>query len=179
MVVSPDYAPPMLRSPFVSDNIIMLDFCKTRDRLSTTIHTAVPPPPEALSHPGGFIDSTTTRDLLERRLADLLERYPMVDYVWLWQDEDANWESRKTKVPLSTTPFAQAHAFLRKHAPDKCLVLAGWGGVTQQFESLHQRLPEDIIFSSLNDSLGWDPTNEAVVTASSLPYIQRKMLALL
>jgi len=118
-------------------------------------------PPEALSHPGGFIESNTARDLLERRLADLLERYPMVDYVWLWQDEDANWESRKTKVPLSTTPFAQAHAFLKRHAPDKRLVLAGWGGVTQHFESLHQRLPEDIIFSSLNDSVGWDPTNEA------------------
>jgi hypothetical protein len=118
-------------------------------------------PPEAVSRPGGFIESNTARDLLERRLADLLERYPMVDYVWLWQDEDANWESRKTKVPLSTTPFDQAHAFLKKHAPDKRLVLAGWGGVTQHFESLHQRLPEDIIFSSLNDSLGWDPTNEA------------------
>lgn len=118
-------------------------------------------PPEAVSHPGGFIESNTARDLLERRLADLLERYPMVDYVWLWQDENANWESRKTKVPLSTTPFAQAHAFLKKHAPEKRLVLAGWGGVTQHFESLHQRLPEDIIFSSLNDTLGWDPTNEA------------------
>ncbi|HEY2837159.1 MAG TPA: hypothetical protein VGI89_11370, partial [Rhizomicrobium sp.] len=38
-------------------------------------------PPEALSHPDGFIESNTARDLLERRLADLLERYPMVDYV--------------------------------------------------------------------------------------------------
>jgi hypothetical protein len=118
-------------------------------------------PPEAVSHPGGFIESNTARDLLERRLADLLERYPMVDYIWLWQDENANWESRKTRVPLSTTPFTQAHAFLKKHSPDKRLVLAGWGGVTQHFESLHQRLPEDIIFSSLNDTLGWDPTNEA------------------
>ncbi len=118
-------------------------------------------PPEALSHPGGFIESNTARDLLERRLADLLERYPMVDYVWLWQDENANWESRKSKVPLSATPFTQAHAFLKKHAPGKRLVLAGWGGVTQHFESLHQRVPEDIIFSSLNDTLGWDPTNEA------------------
>ncbi len=118
-------------------------------------------PPEALSHPGGFIESNTARDLLERRLGDLLERYPMVDYVWLWQDENANWESRKSKVPLSATPFTQAHAFLKKHAPGKRLVLAGWGGVTQHFESLHQRVPEDIIFSSLNDTLGWDPTNEA------------------
>ena len=118
-------------------------------------------PPEALSHPGGFIESNTARDLLERRLADLLERYPMVDYVWLWQDEGANWESREKKVPLSVTPFAQAHAFLQRHAPGKRLVLAGWGGVIQHFESLHQRLPEDIIFSALSDSLGWDPIHEA------------------
>jgi hypothetical protein len=116
-------------------------------------------PPEALSHPGGFVESNTARDLLERRLADLLERYPMVDYVWLWQDEDANWESRTKNIPLSTTPFVQAHDFLKRHAPDKQLVLAGWGGVTRHFESLHQKLPEDIVFSALSDTLGWDPVN--------------------
>jgi len=96
-------------------------------------------PPEALSHPGGFVESNTARDLLERRLADLLERYPMVDYVWLWQDERANWDSRTKNIPLSTTPFAQAHDFLKRHAPDKQLVLGGWGGVTRHFESLHQK----------------------------------------
>ncbi|HTU49358.1 MAG TPA: hypothetical protein VMF56_02125 [Acidobacteriaceae bacterium] len=118
-------------------------------------------PPEALSHPNGFIESTTARDLLERRLADLLERYPMVDYVWLWQDENANWESREKKIPLSVTPFLQAHNFLKRNAPDKQLVVAGWGGVTRHFQSLHERLPEDIVFSALSDSLGWDPVNEA------------------
>lgn len=118
-------------------------------------------PPEALSHPGGFIESSTARDLLERRLADLLERYPMVDYVWLWQDEDANWQSREKNIPLSVTPFAQAHDFLKRHAPEKRLVLAGWGGVARHFESLHQRLPEDVIFSALSDTLGWDPVHEA------------------
>jgi hypothetical protein len=118
-------------------------------------------PPEALKHPGGFIESNTARDLLERRLADLLERYPMVDYVWLWQDETANWESREMNIPLSATPFAQAHDFLKRHAPDKRLVLAGWGGVARHFESLHQRLPEDIVFSALSDTLGWDPVHEA------------------
>ncbi|MGB0124892.1 MAG: hypothetical protein WA400_05420 [Silvibacterium sp.] len=118
-------------------------------------------PPEALSCPGGFIESRTAKALLERRLADLLERYPMVDDVWLWQDENANWESRIKKIPLSVTPFQQAHDFLKRHAPEKRLVLAGWGGVTHHFESLHQRLPEDIVFSALNDSVGWDPVNEA------------------
>ncbi len=118
-------------------------------------------PPESKSFPGGLVESRIGRDLLERRLADLLERYPMVDYVWLWQDEDSNWDSRKKDVGLSVTPFVQAHEFLKRHAPDKRLVLGGWGGVAQHFEDLHQRLPEDIIFSSLNDTLGWDPISDA------------------
>ncbi len=134
-------------------------------------------PPEALSHPGGFIESRTAHDLLDRRLGDLLERYPMVDHVWLWQDEGANWDSRDKNVPLSITPFAQAHDFLQRHAPNKRLVLAGWGGVTRHFESLHQRLPEDIIFAALNDSLGWDPVNEVFSKLGSrerwpIPWIE-------
>jgi hypothetical protein len=118
-------------------------------------------PPESKSFPGGLIESRIGKDLLERRLADLLERYPMVDYVWLWQDEDSNWDSRKKEISLSVTPFVQAHEFLKKHAPTKRLVLGGWGGVARHFEDLHQRLPEDIIFSSLDDTLGWDPIAEA------------------
>lgn len=117
-------------------------------------------PPESKSFPGGLIESRVGRDLLERRLADLLERYPMVDYVWLWQDEDANWDSRKQEVKLSVTPFMQAHDFLKRHAPNKRLVLGGWGGVARHFENLHRRLPEDIVFSALDDSLGWDPIGD-------------------
>lgn len=117
-------------------------------------------PPEATSHPGGLAESRAGRALLERRLADLLERYPMVDYVWLWQDEAHNWAGRNKKVQLPATPFLQAHDFLRRHAPEKKLVLAGWGGVTRHFQSLHQRLPQDIVFSALDDSFGWNPVSE-------------------
>ena len=118
-------------------------------------------PPESKSFPGGLVESRIGRDLLERRLADLLERYPMVDYLWLWQDEDSNWDSRKKDISLSVTPFLQAHEFLKRHAPAKRLVLGGWGGVARHFDDLHKRLPEDIVFSSLNDTLGWDPIGEA------------------
>jgi hypothetical protein len=117
-------------------------------------------PPESKSHPGGLVESTIGKDLLERRLADLLERYPMVDYVWLWEDEQANWESRTKNIPLSVTPFKQAHDFLRRNAPKKQLVLAGWGGVVRNFQSLHQRLPGDIVFAALSNTLGWDPVSE-------------------
>jgi len=116
-------------------------------------------PPESKSFPGGLIESRIGKDLLERRLSDLLERYPTVDYVWLWQDEA--WDSKDKYIRLSVTPFVQAHEFLKRHAPTKRLVLGGWGRVAHQFEDLHQRLPEDIIFSSLADSNGWDPISES------------------
>jgi hypothetical protein len=106
------------------------------------------------------IESVTARDLLECRIANLLESYPSVDYVWLWEDEQMNWESRKTGQPLSITPFVQAHTFLKRHAPKKKLVLSGWGGVSRHFADFHKRLPGDIIFACLSDSLGWDPINE-------------------
>src|SRR5271170_7272181 len=116
-------------------------------------------PPESKSYPGGLVESRIGKDLLERRLADLLDRYPMVDYVGLWQDE--GWDSKDKEVRLSVTPFVQAHEFLNKHAPTKRLVLGGWGRVALHFEDLHQRLPEDITFSSLDNTLGWDPIAEA------------------
>ena len=118
-------------------------------------------PPEAKAYPEGFAESPTAKKLLEARLADLLERYPMVDYVWLWEDETSNWQSRAKDVPISTAAFEQAHAFLARHAPDKRLVVAGWGGFTRHFEHLHQRLPGDVIVSALSNTLGWDPISEA------------------
>jgi hypothetical protein len=117
-------------------------------------------PPEALTHPQGFAESATARRLLERRLADLLERYPGIDHVWLWEDEMSNWQSRAKDVPISATMFLQAHDFLRRHAPGKRLVVAGWGGFTRHFARLHQVLPGDVIFSALGNSLGWDPVAE-------------------
>lgn len=123
-------------------------------------------PPEARtdqkSGPRFDIESRTARDMLEARLAQLLEAYPQVDYVWLWEDEDMNWESRKTGIPLSVTPFRQAYDFLKRNAPGKRLVLAGWGGVARHFEHLHTSLPGDVVFSCLNDSLGWDPVHESL-----------------
>jgi len=108
------------------------------------------------------IESITARDLLEARLGQLLEAYPEVEDVWLWEDEAASWAAQRgTNPSLSVTPFLQAHSFLQRHAPKKRLVLAGWGGVTRHFEDLHKRLPPDIVFSALTDTQGWDPVDEA------------------
>ena len=124
---------------------------------------ALPPEARLEKKPGPRFDieSRTAKDMLEVRLAQLLEAYPQVEYVWLWEDEDMNWESRKTGIPLSVTPFQQAYDFLRRNAPKKKLVLAGWGGVARNFEHLHKSLPGDIVFTCLNDSLGWDLVHES------------------
>jgi hypothetical protein len=131
------------------------------------IYSATPPEahyvPADPKLPGPRIDpeSVAARDILEARLARLLEAYPMVDHVWLWEDEQMNWASQKADTPLSVTPFKQAYDFLRRHAPEKRLVISGWGGVVRHFAYFHKALPEEIIFSSLNDNLGWDAVNEA------------------
>lgn len=105
-------------------------------------------------------ESMAAQDILEARLARLLEAYPEVDYVWLWEDEASNWASRDSRVPLSITPFRQAYDFLRRHAPEKRMVISGWGGVVRHFAYFHERMPEDVIFSALNDSVGWDAVSE-------------------
>jgi hypothetical protein len=105
-------------------------------------------------------ESVAARDILEARLGQLLEAYPDIDDVWLWEDEGMSWASQQKKVPLPMTSFFQAHRFLQRHAPRKRLVISGWGGVTRHFADFHQRLPGDIIFSSLSDQLGWDPVSE-------------------
>ena len=40
------------------------------------------------------------------------------------------------------------------------MVIAGWGGVVRHFEAFHKAMPEDVVFSALSDTLGWDPINE-------------------
>ena len=130
------------------------------------IYLATPPEAYYVSKnpkvPGPRIDpeSVAARDILEARLGHLLEVYPMVDYVWLWEDESMNWASQREKVPLSVTPYKQAYDFLKRHAPGKLLVVSGWGGVVRHFAQFHQQLPLDVIFTSLNDNLGWDPVSE-------------------
>ncbi|MBS1871981.1 MAG: hypothetical protein JSU00_02115 [Acidobacteria bacterium] len=117
-------------------------------------------PPRHTGQPRFDIESVTAKKLLEARLAQLLEAYPDVDHVWLWQDEQMNWEGRKTGQSFSVTPFLQAYDFLRRHAPKKRLVLGGWGGVARDFDQFHKKLPMDVVFSCLSDTLGWDPIHE-------------------
>jgi hypothetical protein len=105
--------------------------------------------------------SRTARYILEARLASLLEHYPMVNYIQLWEEEFIHWTSKRAQVETPIEPFKQAYQFLRRHAPEKKLVIAGWGGVIRNFDRFHRELPEDVIFAALSDQLGWDPIDEA------------------
>jgi len=127
------------------------------------IYRALPPEArleDSKARPRFDPSSYTGRKLLEARLDNLLTSYPDVDYIWLWEDEGANWDSRKEGVPLPATAFQLTHDYLRRHAPGKRLVISGWGGVARHFAELHKVLPEDIVFSCLSDTLGWDPVHE-------------------
>ncbi len=134
--------------------------------LPEEIVRAVPPqalfvnPHAKLPAPPVDPDSMAAKTILEARLGRVLDVYPEVDYVWLWEDEASNWASRNARIPLSLTPFLQAYNFLRRHAPQKRMVISGWGGVVRHFAYFHEHLPEDVVFSALNDSVGWDPVSE-------------------
>ncbi len=104
--------------------------------------------------------SRAAKTILEARLAHLLETYPSVAYVQLWEDEFTNWISQKAAIETPLEPFRQAHDFLRRHAPGVQLVIAGWGGVARNFERFHRELPGDIVFAALSDQFGWDPIHE-------------------
>ena len=39
-------------------------------------------------------------------------------------------------------------------------MISGWGGVVRHFAYFHKALPQDIVFASLSDNLGWDPVSE-------------------
>ena len=101
-------------------------------------------------------DPNNERDL-EARLKHLVEQYPMVEYVWIWQSEGRGGGGEQS-VPRADTLFGNydrqvraqfaylgdpariaeaarvsyythlAHAILRKQAPQMRLIVSGWGG---------------------------------------------------
>lgn len=109
--------------------------------------------------------SEAAREILRRRLDDLLDTYPMVDAVWLWQNEDAAWTARRPGSDNEVLPFDasylnQAYDHLNARAPGVRLVVSGWGAVHGHFDELHAALPADVPFSALNHYLGASPTDD-------------------
>jgi len=128
--------------------------------------------------------------ILRARLEQLAHTYPL-DYVWLWQAEGRGggidmraWDVGATTHEL-TTHFSYlgdawrvaegvricryiqlGHRLLREIAPAVRLIVSGWGGdrwmaFTDFYRGLDATLPDDIIFSALDNI---DPTFEPNVS---------------
>ncbi len=126
----------------------------------------------------------------EARLKALLEDYPMLDYVWLWEpeamgvspghapDTRSNWANatdawaknfenvpeydRRAEAARLTAFGFQANQVLKALRPDIQLVMSGWGGdewlhVTDFYPGMDSLLPEDVVFSAL-DNINVTPT---------------------
>ncbi|MGH2533621.1 MAG: hypothetical protein ACRDJW_15085 [Thermomicrobiales bacterium] len=106
--------------------------------------------------------SAAAQEILRLRLDDLLQTYPMVDAIWLWQNEDAAWTSRKggDVLPFDAAYLNAAYDYLKATAPHVRLVVSGWGAVHQHFDQLHAELPPDVAFSALTHYLGSSQTDE-------------------
>ncbi|NIA13018.1 MAG: hypothetical protein GWP08_02975 [Nitrospiraceae bacterium] len=131
-----------------------------------------------------------TQSRFEARLKSLLQDYPMLDYVWLWEPEamavspggepaartpwhtaTERWSEAFADVPeadrraeaVRLSLFAwQARRVMEAVRPDVDLVLSGWGGdqwlhYSDFFPGMDQILPEDVVFSAL-DNIRVTPT---------------------
>ncbi len=128
-----------------------------------------------------------------RRLVDLLSDYPMIDYVWMWQTEGlgggsglpAHGTLARARMEQLRPTFAYlaedkrigeaarmtdfillAHRILQQVAPDKRMIVSGWGGdrwmrFSDFYLGLDKVLPKDIVFAALDNI---DPTAEENVS---------------
>ncbi len=109
------------------------------------------------------LTSVVAHDILKVRLDDLLDTYPQVDAIWLWQNEDAAWTTQHAEsetLPFDASYLQAARDYLIERAPDVGLVVSGWGAVHSLFDQLHGELSPDIAFSALNHNLGTTETDE-------------------
>ena len=120
-------------------------------------------PADAWHTPRWVLNTTSeaAREILRLRLDDLLETYPDIDAIWLWQNEDAAWTTRLESETLAFDPdyIQQAQDYLRERAPAVKLVVSGWGAVHSLLDEMHAVLPSDITFSALNHYLGTEQTD--------------------
>lgn len=126
---------------------------------------------------------TATQKRFRMRFADLLSDYPMIDYVWVWQSEglgggsDArehgtpararmeqlrstfaylNEEKRIGEASRMVDYVLLAHGVLKQLAPDKHLIVSGWGGdrwmrFSDFYLGFDKALPPDVIFAALDN----------------------------
>jgi hypothetical protein len=150
-------------------------------------------------------------EILYATIDNILETYPGVDWIWLWLnehsffgfDEDVAFTNPAFKAlyeknnmlfdgpgvsirqkltgvwALQYVRLAYEH--LRKVAPQKNLLIGGWGGSNQLpviLKGLDKGLPQDIVFSCLNPGLGELPQPEFIAAIAahrkfwSIPWLE-------
>ena len=134
-------------------------------------------------------DEAHVKDVSER-LRVLTTKYPWVEYVWFWQNEGGatawgaapldpaqaeavkgyathftylNDAKRANEGGRMASYITQSYNALKAIAPEKKVVISGWGGdkwlqFTDLFVGLDEILPKDIVFSALdNIDPSWEP----------------------
>ncbi len=123
---------------------------------------------------------------LDKRLRHLIAQYPMLDYVWIWEQEAMGLnginppaldsrlgsyyrkyeqdfaylkEPRRIAEAVRLAVYTnEAYRILKEIAPDKRLILSGWGGdnhlkCSDFYVGLDKIVPKDVVFSALDDIL--------------------------
>lgn len=150
-------------------------------------------------------------EILYATIDDLITSYPDLDYVWLWLNEHSFFgldPDRALRDPgfkalfdrdaaLFTGPgidtrqqvtgvwslayLRRAYDHLRAVAPDKRMIIGGWGGSNQLpaiLRGLDRALPADVIFSCLNPGMGDYPQPEFIASIAahrkfwSIPWLE-------
>ena len=118
-------------------------------------------PEEAVRDGNLNTNSVAAREIMTTRLDDILQSYPEVDYIWLWETEVNAWKGTDEQVEeFDASYLLFAYEYLKKTAPNVKLVISGWGSISRHFKQLDKKLPKDVIFSSLNNMLGCHEVNE-------------------
>ncbi len=123
------------------------------------------------------------------RLRVLVRKYPWIEYIWFWQAEAATVnpgltadaatsdqmkkeaahfaylkdEKRALEGGRMAVYIEQAYKALKDIAPNKRVVISGWGGdkwlhFTDLFPGLDEILPKEVVFSALdNIDPSWEP----------------------
>ena len=93
------------------------------------------------------MESVTARDLLETRLANCWKPIPNVDYVWLWEDEQMNWDSRQDGPAVLGDSVPAGARFPAAPRPEEAPGAGRMGRSGAALRRISTRaLPGDIIF---------------------------------
>ena len=99
--------------------------------------------------------SNAAKDIMKARLEDIVNTYPEIDYIWLWENEGSAWMCHGAQeVTFDVSYLLFAYEYLKQIAPQIKLIIAGWGSVARLFKLMDEKLPKDIIFACLNHFLG-------------------------